>query len=89
MARASARTWHGSSTATAAGRPAPTAWPGGALLGDRIRMNALRSDRIYMRSMATRRQHVATNAVLKDCIAFLKSLGFDLVIVETAGCSCL
>ena len=58
---------------------------GGALLGDRIRMNALRSERIYMRSMATRRQHVATNAVLKDCIAFLKSLGFDLVIVETAG----
>ncbi len=58
---------------------------GGALLGDRIRMNALRSERIYMRSMATRRQHVATNAVLKDCIAFLKSLGFDLIIVETAG----
>ncbi|MEL1264692.1 methylmalonyl-CoA mutase family protein [Pseudoxanthomonas putridarboris] len=58
---------------------------GGALLGDRIRMNSLRSERIYMRSMATRRQHVATNAVLKDCIAFLKSLGFDLVIVETAG----
>ena len=58
---------------------------GGALLGDRIRMNSLRSERVYMRSMATRRQHVATNAVLKDCIAFLKSLGFDLVIVETAG----
>ncbi|WP_024890441.1 methylmalonyl-CoA mutase family protein [Luteimonas huabeiensis] len=58
---------------------------GGALLGDRIRMNALRSPRVYMRSMATRRQHVATNAVLKDCIAFLKGLGFDLVIVETAG----
>jgi isobutyryl-CoA mutase len=58
---------------------------GGALLGDRIRMNSLRSERIYMRSMATRRQNVATNAVLKDCIAFLKSMGFDLVIVETAG----
>ncbi|HVJ62928.1 MAG TPA: methylmalonyl-CoA mutase family protein [Tahibacter sp.] len=58
---------------------------GGALLGDRIRMNSLRSPRVYMRSMATRRQHVATNAVLKDCIAFLKSLGYDLVIVETAG----
>ncbi|HSX63650.1 MAG TPA: GTP-binding protein, partial [Pseudoxanthomonas sp.] len=58
---------------------------GGALLGDRIRMNSLRSERIYMRSMATRRQNVATNAVLKDCIAFLKSIGFDLVIVETAG----
>ncbi len=58
---------------------------GGALLGDRIRMNALRSHRVYMRSMATRRQNVATNAVLKDCIAFLKSLAYDLVIVETAG----
>jgi methylmalonyl-CoA mutase len=58
---------------------------GGALLGDRIRMNSLRSKRVYMRSMATRRQNVATNAVLKDCIAFLKALGYDLVIVETAG----
>lgn len=58
---------------------------GGALLGDRIRMNSLRSHRVYMRSMATRRQNVATNAVLKDCIAFLKGLGYDLVIVETAG----
>ncbi|MBC7656607.1 MAG: methylmalonyl-CoA mutase, partial [Frankiaceae bacterium] len=58
---------------------------GGALLGDRIRMNSLRSPRIFMRSMATRRQHVATNAVLKDCIAFLKGQGYDLVMVETAG----
>src|SRR5690606_6396269 len=58
---------------------------GGALLGDRIRMNSLRSKRVFMRSMATRRQHVATNAVLKDCIGFLKGLGYDLVIVETAG----
>ncbi|SDQ25813.1 methylmalonyl-CoA mutase family protein [Pseudoxanthomonas sp. CF125] len=58
---------------------------GGALLGDRIRMNSLRSHRVYMRSMATRRQHAATNMVLKDCIGFLKGLGYDLVIVETAG----
>ncbi len=58
---------------------------GGALLGDRIRMNSLRSPRVFMRSMATRRQHVATNAVLTDCIAFLRSLDNDLVIVETAG----
>ncbi|WP_449445874.1 methylmalonyl-CoA mutase family protein [Thermomonas brevis] len=58
---------------------------GGALLGDRIRMNSLRSPRVFMRSMATRRQHAATNVVLQDCIAFLKSLGYDLVIVETAG----
>ncbi|MCK7594187.1 methylmalonyl-CoA mutase family protein [Pseudomarimonas salicorniae] len=58
---------------------------GGALLGDRIRMNSLRSHRVYMRSMATRRQHVATNVVLKDCIAFMKAVGYDLIIVETAG----
>ncbi|WP_460832714.1 methylmalonyl-CoA mutase family protein [Lysobacter humi (ex Lee et al. 2017)] len=58
---------------------------GGALLGDRIRMNSLRSPRVYMRSMATRRQHAATNAVLRDCIGFLKGIGYDLVIVETAG----
>jgi len=58
---------------------------GGALLGDRIRMNSLRSPRVYMRSMATRRQHAAVNTVLRDCIGFLKSLDFDLVIVETAG----
>ena len=58
---------------------------GGALLGDRIRMNSLRSERIYMRSMATRRQHLSTSAMLQDAIHFLKSAGFDLVIVETAG----
>ena len=58
---------------------------GGALLGDRIRMNSLRSHRVFMRSMATRRRHAATNVVLKDSIGFLKSLGYDLVIVETAG----
>ncbi len=58
---------------------------GGALLGDRIRMNTLRSERVYMRSIATRRQHLATSEMLGDQILFLKSLGFDLVIVETAG----
>lgn len=58
---------------------------GGALLGDRIRMNSLRSHRVYMRSMATRRQHAATSAVLHDCIDFLKAQPYDLVIVETAG----
>jgi methylmalonyl-CoA mutase len=58
---------------------------GGALLGDRIRMNSLRSERVFMRSIATRRQHLATSAVLGDQILYLKSLGFDLVIVETAG----
>ncbi len=58
---------------------------GGALLGDRIRMNALRSSRVYMRSMATRRQHAATNALLRECLAFLRAQDFDLVILETAG----
>lgn len=58
---------------------------GGALLGDRIRMNALRSPRVFMRSMATRRQHAATSPTLADCVAFLKGQGYDLVIVETAG----
>jgi len=58
---------------------------GGALLGDRIRMNTLRSEQVFMRSIATRRQHLATSEMLGDHILFLKSLGFDLVIVETAG----
>jgi methylmalonyl-CoA mutase len=58
---------------------------GGALLGDRIRMNSLASESIFMRSLATRRQHLATSAVLKDVIDLYKAAGFDLVIVETAG----
>jgi methylmalonyl-CoA mutase len=58
---------------------------GGALLGDRIRMNTLRSERVYMRSIATRRQHLATSEMLADHILYFKSLGFDLVLVETAG----
>ena len=52
---------------------------GGALLGDRIRMNTLRSDRIYHAiPIATRRQHLATSEMLADHILFLKSRGFDL-----------
>jgi methylmalonyl-CoA mutase len=58
---------------------------GGALLGDRIRMNSLRHEGIFMRSMATRRRHLATSAMLGDAVAFLRSLRFDLVVVETAG----
>jgi len=58
---------------------------GGALLGDRIRMNSLRNERIFMRSMATRRRNASTSAMLSDALAFLRSAGFDLVIVETAG----
>jgi methylmalonyl-CoA mutase len=58
---------------------------GGALLGDRIRMNSLANEQLFMRSLATRRQHLATSAVLADTIQLLKSAGFDLIVVETAG----
>src|SRR6201996_8181021 len=58
---------------------------GGALLGDRIRMNSLRHEQLYMRSMATRRQNLSTSAVLADAVAYLRAAEFDLVIVETAG----
>ena len=58
---------------------------GGALLGDRIRMNSLDNDRVFMRSMATRRRHRATSAALQDSIALLRHAGYGLIIVETAG----
>ncbi|MFT5521654.1 MAG: methylmalonyl-CoA mutase, partial [Enterobacterales bacterium] len=58
---------------------------GGALLGDRIRINALRSDRTFMRSVATRRQHLATAEMLGDMINCLSASDYDLVLVETAG----
>jgi methylmalonyl-CoA mutase len=58
---------------------------GGALLGDRIRMNSLANERLFMRSLATRRQHLATSAVLADSVQLLKSAGFDLIVIETAG----
>jgi len=58
---------------------------GGALLGDRIRMNSLASEAIFMRSLATRRPHLATSAVLNEVIGLYQAAGFDLIIVETAG----
>jgi methylmalonyl-CoA mutase len=58
---------------------------GGALLGDRIRMNSLAAENVFMRSLATRRQNLATSAVLKDVIGLLQLANFDLIIVETAG----
>ena len=58
---------------------------GGALLGDRIRMNSLSAENVFMRSLATRRAHLATSAVLKDVIELYQGAGFDLIIVETAG----
>ncbi|MDP9200256.1 MAG: methylmalonyl-CoA mutase family protein, partial [Pseudomonadota bacterium] len=58
---------------------------GGALLGDRIRMNSLANEQLFMRSLATRRQHMATSAILADTVQLLKSAGFDLIVIETAG----
>jgi isobutyryl-CoA mutase len=58
---------------------------GGALLGDRIRMNAARNDRVFLRSMATRRANLATSPAVKDTLAALQLAGFDLVLLETAG----
>src|SRR5262249_34804331 len=58
---------------------------GGALLGDRIRMNAIEHPNIYMRSMATRETGSEISAALPDTIAACKLSGFDLVIVETSG----
>ena len=58
---------------------------GGALLGDRIRMNALDRGRVYMRSLATRAKHSEISESLADAIAVVKAAGYDFVIVETAG----
>jgi isobutyryl-CoA mutase len=58
---------------------------GGALLGDRIRMNALTASNVFMRSLATRREHMATSAVMREVIDLYAAAGFDLIIVETAG----
>ena len=58
---------------------------GGALLGDRIRMNAINHPNIYMRSLATRDAGSEISACLPDVIAACKCAGFDLVLVETSG----
>jgi len=58
---------------------------GGALLGDRIRINSLDNPRVFFRSMATRRPDAATSATLNNAITFLRRSDFDLVFVETAG----
>ncbi len=58
---------------------------GGALLGDRIRMNAIFSDRVYMRSLATRQSNLALSKYVQDAIDIVKSAGFDLIILETSG----
>src|SRR5438874_5830203 len=58
---------------------------GGALLGDRIRMNASQHPNIYMRSMATREAGTEISKALPDAIAACKVAGFDLIVVETSG----
>jgi methylmalonyl-CoA mutase len=58
---------------------------GGALLGDRIRMNSINTDRIYMRSLATRDSHSELSDAIRDAIEVVSAAGFDLVIVETSG----
>ena len=58
---------------------------GGALLGDRIRMNSLRSPRVYMRSLATREAGAELSAATDDAVRLCKLAGYDLVIVETSG----
>ncbi|MEW6674084.1 MAG: fused isobutyryl-CoA mutase/GTPase IcmF [Thermodesulfobacteriota bacterium] len=58
---------------------------GGALLGDRIRMNSIGNGRVYMRSLATRRSNTEIPHALAEIIDVVKAAGFDLVIVETAG----
>ena len=58
---------------------------GGALLGDRIRMNAIHNARVYMRSLATRQSNLALSRYVKQSIELCKLAGYDLVIVETSG----
>ncbi len=58
---------------------------GGALLGDRIRMNAIDSDRVYMRSLATRQSNLALSNYVQEAVDVLKAAEYDLIILETSG----
>ncbi len=58
---------------------------GGALLGDRIRMNSVNNSRVYMRSMATRQSNLALSKSVQEALNILKIANFDLIILETAG----
>jgi methylmalonyl-CoA mutase len=58
---------------------------GGALLGDRIRMNSINNSRVYMRSMATREVNLALSPYVNDAIKVCKAAGYDLIILESAG----
>jgi len=58
---------------------------GGALLGDRIRMNAINNDRVYMRSLATRQSNLALSKHIKGAMDILQAANYDLIILETSG----
>lgn len=58
---------------------------GGALLGDRIRMNAIHSDRVFMRSLATRESNQSLSRHVRDAVNILKVAGFDFIIIESSG----
>ena len=58
---------------------------GGALLGDRIRMNAINSPRVYMRSLATRQSNLALSKYVNEAVEVLKAAEFDLIVLETSG----
>lgn len=58
---------------------------GGALLGDRIRMNSINNPRVYMRSLATRQANLALSRYVQESIDICKAAGYDLIIVETSG----
>lgn len=58
---------------------------GGALLGDRIRMNSIKNNRVYMRSLATRQSNLALSKHVAEAIQVLKAANYDLIILETSG----
>ena len=58
---------------------------GGALLGDRIRMNSINNPRVYMRSLATRQSNLALSKYVKEALDVVKAAGYDLIILETSG----
>jgi methylmalonyl-CoA mutase len=58
---------------------------GGALLGDRLRMNALKHPHVFVRSLATRQAHLALSNAVGDSVRVIQAAGFDLIFIETAG----
>src|SRR5687767_14614552 len=58
---------------------------GGALLGDRIRMNSISNDRVYMRSLATRQSNLALSKYVQEAVNVVKAAGYNLIILETSG----